>query len=105
MADYVEFHCPQGDNYEGGDACDRCEKYELCMETPAADVVERSEYDKLKKELDHYKRLVDAESDLRLKLDNALTEIKNYKHENGNMFTSGLEKAVEIINNNIAGNK
>lgn len=40
MADYREFHCPYGDDFEGGDECDRCEQYELCMETPAADVIE-----------------------------------------------------------------
>ncbi len=40
MAEYREFHCPYGDDFEGGDECDRCEKYELCTETPSADVIE-----------------------------------------------------------------
>jgi len=46
MAEYIEFYCPHGDDFEGGDECDRCEKYEFCMETPAADVIERSKIDK-----------------------------------------------------------
>lgn len=46
MAEYKVFHCPYGDDFEGGDKCDRCEQYELCMETPTADVVERSKIDK-----------------------------------------------------------
>lgn len=40
MAEYREFHCPYGDDFEGGDECDRCEQYELCMETPSANVIE-----------------------------------------------------------------
>lgn len=28
-----EIKCPYGDDFEGGDECDRCEQYELCMET------------------------------------------------------------------------
>jgi hypothetical protein len=28
-----ELKCPYGDDFEGGDECDRCEQYELCMES------------------------------------------------------------------------
>jgi hypothetical protein len=77
MAEYKIFHCPYGDDFGGGDVCDRCEKYELCMETPNADVVERS------------------------KIDKAIEEIQSYKHGNGNMFTCGLNKAIEILKRNI----
>lgn len=42
MAEYKKFSCPQGDDFEGGYECDRCNKYEICMETPSADVIERS---------------------------------------------------------------
>ena len=48
MAEYKVFHCPHGDDFEGGDECDRCEQYELCMETPTADVIERSKIAKAK---------------------------------------------------------
>lgn len=41
MAEYREFYCPYGDDFEGGDECDRCEKYELCMETyPPVNLIE-----------------------------------------------------------------
>lgn len=41
MAEYREFHCPYGDDFEGGDECDRCEQYELCMETyPPLNLIE-----------------------------------------------------------------
>ncbi len=52
MAEYIEFHCPHGDDFEGGDECDRCEKYELCMETPNVDVIERSKIDKVKSDIE-----------------------------------------------------
>ena len=36
-----ELKCPYGDDFEGGDECDRCEQYELCMETyPPANLIE-----------------------------------------------------------------
>lgn len=41
MADYRELKCPYGDDFEGGDECDRCEQYELCMETyPSLNLIE-----------------------------------------------------------------
>lgn len=41
MAEYREIHCPYGDDFEGGDECDRCEQYELCMETyPPVNLIE-----------------------------------------------------------------
>ena len=52
MAEYKIFHCPYGDDFEGGDECDRCEQYELCMETPNGDVIERSVYEKLRSDID-----------------------------------------------------
>lgn len=51
MAEYKVFHCPHGDDFEGGDECDRCEQYELCMETPNGDVIERSKIDEAIDEL------------------------------------------------------
>lgn len=51
MAEYREIHCPYGDDFEGGDECDRCEKYELCMETPNANVIERIKIDKAIEEM------------------------------------------------------
>ena len=36
-----ELECPYGDDFEGGDECDRCEQYELCMETyPPVNLIE-----------------------------------------------------------------
>lgn len=36
-----ELKCPYGDDFEGGDECDRCEQYELCMETyPPVNLIE-----------------------------------------------------------------
>lgn len=36
-----ELRCPYGDDFEGGDECDRCEQYELCMETyPPVNLIE-----------------------------------------------------------------
>jgi hypothetical protein len=36
-----ELKCPYGDDFEGGDECDRCEQYELCMETyPPLNLIE-----------------------------------------------------------------
>lgn len=46
-----ELKCPYGDDFEGGDECDRCEQYELCMETPNVDVIERSKIDKAIEEM------------------------------------------------------
>ena len=41
MAEYREIKCPYGDDFEGGDECDRCEQYELCMETyPPLNLIE-----------------------------------------------------------------
>lgn len=41
MAEYRELKCPYGDDFEGGDECDRCEQYELCMETyPPVNLIE-----------------------------------------------------------------
>lgn len=28
-----ELKCPYGDDFEGGDECNRCEQYELCIES------------------------------------------------------------------------
>lgn len=52
MAEYKVFHCPYGDDFEGGEVCDRCDKYEICMETPTADVIERSKIDKAIEEIE-----------------------------------------------------
>jgi hypothetical protein len=36
-----ELKCPYGDDFEGGDECDRCEQYELCMESyPPLNLIE-----------------------------------------------------------------
>ena len=36
-----EIKCPYGDDFEGGDECDRCEQYELCMEAyPPLNLIE-----------------------------------------------------------------
>lgn len=36
-----EIKCPYGDDFEGGDECDRCEQYELCIETlPPINLIE-----------------------------------------------------------------
>lgn len=36
-----EIKCPYGDDFEGGDECDRCEQYELCMESyPPVNLIE-----------------------------------------------------------------
>ena len=36
-----ELKCPYGNDFEGGDECDRCEQYELCMETyPPLNLIE-----------------------------------------------------------------
>ena len=51
MAEYKKFSCPYGDDFEGGDECDRCDEYEICMETPTANVIERSKIDKAIEEL------------------------------------------------------
>lgn len=51
MADYREIHCPYGDDFEGGDECDRCDLYELCLESSPADVVERSKLNKAIEEI------------------------------------------------------
>ncbi len=61
MADYREIHCPYGDDFEGGDECDRCEQYELCMETSPADVVERSKIDKAIEEIESKKYIIDID--------------------------------------------
>jgi hypothetical protein len=42
MAEYRKIVCPYGDDFEGGDECDRCDQYEMCLETPPADVVDHS---------------------------------------------------------------
>ena len=68
MAEFKEFHCPYGDDFEGGDECDRCEQYELCMETPTADVVERSKIDKAIKEMEKLKKNVATTEDFYAKL-------------------------------------
>lgn len=76
MAEYKVFHCPYGDDFEGGDKCDRCEKYELCMETPNADVVERSEYQKLK----------DKNTELEIMSDDFLRMNEVLKKENSRLY-------------------
>jgi hypothetical protein len=41
MAEYRELKCPYGDDFEGGDECDSCVQYELCMETyPPVNLIE-----------------------------------------------------------------
>ncbi len=41
MAEYREIHCPYGDDFEGGDECNECELYELCLETyPPLNLIE-----------------------------------------------------------------
>lgn len=96
MAEYIEFHCPHGDDFEGGDECDRCEKYELCMETPKADVVERSKYESIRKQLlqsiDEKFALDKANRNLRSKIDKAIEEINHltiyYKTTQGSELVS-----------------
>lgn len=55
MAEYKKFSCPYGDDFEGGEVCDRCDYYEICMETPTADVIERSKVDKAIEEINQCK--------------------------------------------------
>ena len=43
---------------------------------------------------------VQFEADVKV-LEEIKAEIKEYKHGNGNMFTCGMNKAVEIIDNHI----
>jgi hypothetical protein len=74
MAEYKEFHCPHGDDFEGGDECDRCEQYELCMETPTADVVERKTYEQM---VQMFKQEHESWSNLCSKIDKAIEEIEN----------------------------
>lgn len=89
MADYREFKCPYGDDFEGGDECDRCEQYEICMETPAADVVERSEYEKLKKE----------NMDLKIKYDDAEKRFCNVMDRNAKLLSKINKARAEILKN------
>lgn len=86
MADYREFHCPYGDDFEGGDECDRCEQYELCMETPAANVVGLDEYEKLKIE----------NNELKIKYADAEKRFCNVMDKSAKLH-SKLDKAIEKI--------
>lgn len=78
-----ELKCPYGDDFEGGDECNRCDKYEICMETPTADVVERS------------------------KIDNALADMQSMLDQerlNDNVISDvgqGIEIAMGLLNENI----
>ena len=113
MAEYKEFHCPYGDDFEGGDECDRCEQYELCMETPSIDVVERSKYDNLhnlaKSWLEEKKELERANAELRSKIENAINEIEERKkclhtdiyNIDSIEFGKGLDLALKIFKKNI----
>jgi glutamate synthase domain-containing protein 2 len=47
-----------------------------------ADVVERSEYEKLEKEYNHYKRLAEQDAELRIKIDKAIEELRKEIEEN-----------------------
>ena len=88
MAKYIEFHCPHGDDFEGGDECDRCEKYELCMETPNADVIERSKIDKAIEEIEKTENTQEHtfyDGDINIK----------------GAFNDGIEKALEILKRNM----
>jgi hypothetical protein len=92
MAEYKVFHCPYGDDFEGGDECDRCEQYELCMETPNGDVIERSKIDKAIEEIE--------------KTENTQEHI----FYDGDIcargaFNDGMEKALEILKRNIGEDK
>ncbi len=100
MAEYKVFHCPYGDDFEGGDECDRCEQYELCMETPTADAIERSEYDKLLQENKNLKARIESQrnnlkmardsydvvkkecDELHFKIDKAIDEMQKEIEEN-----------------------
>ena len=86
MADYREIKCPYGDDFEGGDECDRCEQYELCMETSSANVIEYSEYEALKKE----------NHELAIKYDNAMNMVIN-EQENIIKLRSKIDKAIKEI--------
>lgn len=86
MADYREIKCPYGDDFEGGDECDRCEQYELCIETPAANVVELDEYEKLKIE----------NTELKIKYADAEKRFCNAMDKNAKL-RSKLDKAIEKI--------
>ena len=106
MAEYIKLKCPYGDDFEGGDECDRCEQYELCMETPDANVVERDEYEKLKKENvelkikcdDAEKRCchaMDRNAKLRSKIDKAIEDIEDLDPITERV---GLQVKQEILN-------
>ncbi len=56
--------------------------FELLHDMPPADVVERSEYDKLEKEYNHYKRLAEQDVELRIKIDKAIDELTKEIKEN-----------------------
>lgn len=77
MADYIDRKklIPDRCYYEpyGFDAVS-CEQIDS---QPTADVVERSEYDKLEKEYNHYKRLAEQNAELRIKINEAIEDIEN----------------------------
>lgn len=108
MGEYKEFHCPYGDDFEGGDECDRCEQYELCMETPTADVIERSEYETLrlvnldlaetnKGLLSEHEQLLK----LRSKIDKAIEEIEGGYSTCNQDWIDGINWALDIFKRNI----
>ena len=81
--EYLKNECHRQIEYNKiTEKCDRCEKYELCMETPNVDVVERSEYDKFEKEYNHYKRLAEQDVKLRIKINEAIEELIKEIEEN-----------------------
>lgn len=110
MAEYIKLKCPYGDDFEGGDECDRCEQYELCMETPDANVVERDEYEKLKKENvelkikydDAEKRCchaMDEKAKLRSKIDKANQDAMEYEGMYRELLSKIDKARAEILKN------
>jgi hypothetical protein len=127
MAEYKKFSCPQGDDFEGGDECDRCDKYEICMETPTADVIERSEFEEMVKSFkamveiknenliamrDKYYKLEKEYAELKFNIDKAIEEMEKTENTQEHIFydgdicargafNDGIEKALEILKRNI----
>lgn len=85
-----------------------------CM--PTADVIERSEYDRVVESFkamveiknedliamrDKYYTLEKEYAELKVNIDKSIEEMRFYEHRNVNMFTCGLNKAIEILKRNI----
>ena len=124
MAEYIDRaqieYYESCSNCNGDDVglCENCnEKYIVSRSDiellPTADVVERSEYEKVLKEneelIETAQNCVDADTqsceelvELRSKIDKAIEEIEKYKSILANPYNrKGMERALEILKRNI----